>query len=374
MRVLVLPDKFKGTLTAEQAARAIAQGWRRERRKDVIEILPTSDGGDGFGAVMSRLLGAKAVTCTSIDAAHRPHKALSWWEPKSKTAIIETANIIGLAMLPPRKFHPFELDTFGIGAVLGAAAKRGAKSCLIGIGGSATNDGGFGLARGLGWTFVDKNGNQIERWIDLEQLDSIRAPARRPLQAMKIRVAVDVQNRLLGPRGASRIYGPQKGLRKSDFPLAESCLGLLARVSRRHFAKDFARLSGTGAAGGLGFGLAAFVDAELEPGFELFCQYADLDNRLRKADLVIAGEGAIDHSSFMGKGAGQISLKCRRMKIPCIGLAGRVNTAPGVAKPFTRLYSLSAITSVEQALGRPVFWLNKLAQQAAREWSKAELS
>src|SRR6185369_14129845 len=108
--------------------------------------------------------------------------------------------------LPPRKFHPFELDTFGIGAVLGAAAKRGAKSCLIGIGGSATNDGGFGLARGLGWTFVDKNGNQIERWIDLEQLDSIRAPARRPLQAMKIRVAVDVQNRLLGPRGASRIY------------------------------------------------------------------------------------------------------------------------------------------------------------------------
>lgn len=317
---------------------------------------------------MGRLLGAKRVTCQTVDAAHRPHKALWWWEANRKTAVVETANIIGLAMLPHRKFHPFELDTFGLGGVLRAARKRGAKSCLIGIGGSATNDGGFGLAKALGWRFLDQHSHGIERWIDLRRLHAIQPPARGVWKDMNISIAVDVQNRLLGPRGATRVYGPQKGLGLRDFHRAEACLGRLARVARKYFGTDYAALPGSGAAGGLGFGFAAFARADLEAGFELFCEYANLEKRLRSADLVITGEGAIDLSSLMGKGAGQIALKCRDLKIPCIGLAGRVSEGRAILRSFTRVYSLASLASSRQALARPAFWLSRLAQHAACDW------
>ena len=142
LRILLIPDKFKGTLSAGAAARAIAKGWHKARRQDSLDLLPMTDGGDGFGEVMSVLLCARIQRLGTVDAAHRPCSARWWWEPRTKTAIIESAAIVGLAMLPPGRFHPFELDTFGLGAVLRAAAAKGARRCLMGIGGSATNDGG----------------------------------------------------------------------------------------------------------------------------------------------------------------------------------------------------------------------------------------
>ena len=157
LRVLIIPDKFKGTLTAHAAAAAIARGWRKARALDVLDLLPMSDGGDGFGEVTSALLHAKGYRVKAVDAAHRPCTAKWWWEPGSRTAIIESAAIIGLAMLPPKRFHPFQLDTLGLGAAVRAAARKGARRYLIGIGGSATNDGGFGLARSLGWQFLGRN-------------------------------------------------------------------------------------------------------------------------------------------------------------------------------------------------------------------------
>ncbi len=229
-----------------------------------------SDGGDGFGEVISALLKASIQNVKTVDAAHRPCVARWWWEPHTRTAIIESAAVIGLAMLPPKRFHPFQLDTLGLGAVVRAAAKKGARRCLMGIGGSATNDGGFGLARALGWEFLDRKGELIERWTGLQQLERIRAPRRRRWFSEFV-VATDVQNRLLGQRGATRVYGPQKGLRPQDFTLAERCLGRLARVVKTQFGRDFAREPGTGAAGGLGFGLLAFLGAELRPGFESVC-------------------------------------------------------------------------------------------------------
>src|ERR1700756_1294305 len=147
LKVLIVPDKFKGTLTARAAAMAIARGWRKARPADALELLPMSDGGDGFGEVLSGLLHAKKIAVKTVDAAHRPIRAHWWWEAKSKTAIVESANVIGLALLPSKKFHPFQLDTLGLGAVIRAAVKRGAKHCFVGIGGSATNDAGFGVAR-----------------------------------------------------------------------------------------------------------------------------------------------------------------------------------------------------------------------------------
>src|SRR5438128_940747 len=192
LNVLIIPDKFKGTLTAGAAAEAIARGWRRARPDDSLEVVPMTDGGDGFGEVISQLLKAKGQRTRTVDAAHRSCAAEWWWAREHKTAIIESAQVIGLAMLPPKQFHPFAVDTFGLGALLRAAIDRGATRCLVGVGGSATNDAGFGLARALGWQFLDRCGQPIEQWTGLERLAHIRAPKRhRWFKAL--RGAVDVQ-------------------------------------------------------------------------------------------------------------------------------------------------------------------------------------
>ena len=154
-RILIVPDKFKGTLTAHAAAQAIAQGWREVHPADALELLPMSDGGDGFGEVLAGLLSVTARTVDTVDAAGRPCAAARWWDAAQRTAIIESARVVGLALLPPRQFHPFALDTSGLGALLRAVLTEGASRCLVGIGGSATNDGGFGLARAVGWRFLD---------------------------------------------------------------------------------------------------------------------------------------------------------------------------------------------------------------------------
>jgi glycerate kinase len=245
-----------------------------------------------------------------------------------------------------------------------AAAKKGATRCLLGIGGSATNDGGFGLARALGWEFLDRSGQLIEHWTGLHQLTHIRTPQRRRWFARCL-VATDVANLLLGPRGATRVYGPQKGLRAQDFALAERCLGRLARTVKRQFGHDFASEPGAGAAGGLGFGLLAFLGAQLKPGFALFAQQAGLKRRLQAADLVLTGEGAIDRSTLMGKGVGQVASYCRRLHIPCIGLAGVVNSSPATARSFAQTHALTELTSVRQANAQPAHWLARLAEQAA---------
>src|SRR3954468_21116789 len=197
MRVLIAPDKFKGTLTASEAARAIARGWRKARPKDTLELLPITDGGDGFGQALSELWHVERRAVQTVDAAHRSIRARWWWEPSRKAAVIESAQVIGLAQLPHGRFHPFELDTRGLARVMLAALEMGTRRCVVGIGGSATNDGGFGLARALGWNFLDGAGESIERWTDLHRLARINAPARRKWFRELI-VAVDVQNPLLG--------------------------------------------------------------------------------------------------------------------------------------------------------------------------------
>jgi glycerate kinase len=365
LNVLIIPDKFKGTLSAGAAAKAIARGWRRARPKDKLKLLPMSDGGDGFGEVMGRLVGARARCAKTVNAAHRECPAQWWYEPARKTVLVDSSRAIGLAMLPPGRFHPFELDTFGLGLLLRAAAGHGADRCLVGIGGSATNDGGFGMARALGWTFADTAGRPIERWTDLKSSACVRPPMDRFL-FKEITVAVDVDNPLLGPRGATRIYGPQKGLGPADFEQAEGCLQRLAQVVKRGLGHDFARMKGAGAAGGLGFGFMAFLGARLVPGFELFATHAGVEAHLRSADLVITGEGALDKSTLMGKGVGKVAKLCRQFGIPCVGLAGMVSDAVARTKAFTGTHALSDLTTIQKAKAKSAFWLERLAADAAQ--------
>jgi glycerate kinase len=384
VNVLIIPDKFKGTLTASAAAEAIARGWHKSRPQDSLTLLPMSDGGDGFGEVMGKLLGAKIQKLKTVDAAHRPCEGHWWWESKSKTAIIESANVIGLAKLPPGKFHPFELDTFGLGAVIRAAAAKGAKRCLIGIGGSATNDGGSGLARALGWKFLDRDDAPLERWTELNRLARISRP-KRTRWFKELIVAVDVQNPLLGVRGATRVYGPQKGLREKDFAQAEKNLQGLARaVAQLVFPSRRSRdgsghpapgrmglqtLPGTGAAGGLGFGLIAFLGAKVEPGFEVFARLAKVEKHLCTADLAITGEGGIDESTFMGKGVGEIARDCRKSKLPCVAIAGNIMARETTNRFFAEAHTLTDLTTAANAKAEPAMWLERLAEQTAQKFS-----
>jgi glycerate 2-kinase len=369
LNVLIVPDKFKGTLTAQAAAEAIACGWKKSRPEDSLELLPMSDGGDGFGEIISRLVDAAPQTVATVDAAHRPVDATWWWSAARKIAIVEAARVVGLAQLPPQKFHPFELDTLGLGAVFQAAAERGATRGLIGLGGSATNDGGFGCARALGWQFDNEREEKpIARWTELWSLKQL-LPPKNPPPFAELFAAVDVQNPLLGPTGATRIYGPQKGLTKNDFPLAERCLERLAEVAKREFQRDFAAEPGAGAAGGLGFGLNCFLGARLQPGFQLFSAYADLPERLRSSQLVITAEGAIDQSSLMGKGVGELARLCRERGIPCLGLGGTVAKAVPGERHFTQLRGIVPDLATEyQAKSEPSFWLEQLAARVAKDW------
>jgi glycerate kinase len=270
--------------------------------------------------------------------------------------------------LPPGKYHPFELDTEGLGAVLKAAAEKGAIRCLVGIGGSATNDGGFGLARALGWQFFSTHDEKIVRWTELRTLAQVRPPDQLRLFET-LDVAVDVQNPLLGTNGCTRVYGPQKGLRADDFEFAERCLEQLAHIMAIELHVNCAEEPGAGAAGGLGFGLRCFAGAQLQPGFALFARYARLLERLQEAQLLLTGEGAIDRSTVMGKGVGELARLCRETGVPCLALGGIVDDTEPTKQLFSKTYALTPdLTNAQESMSEPARWLEHAATKAANDW------
>ena len=365
-RILIVPDKFKGSLTALEAAGAIARGWAAACPGDSLVLLPMSDGGDGFGPVMAEALGLEEQIVRGIDATGKARPTSWWLDSGAGQAVVETAQSNGLALLPKGQFHPFDLDTRGVGGLLLVAGQAGAARCLTGIGGSATNDGGFGMARALGWVFRDESGNASEQWPGLDGLAAIESPASRAWPS--VTVASDVQNPLLGVDGATRVYGPQKGMRPEDFAKADACFGRLAKVAAETLGSDFSVTPGAGAAGGLGFGLMAFAGATIESGFEVFAEATDLVTKIGEADFVVTAEGAIDEQTLMGKGTGQVAALCRRLGKPCIGLAGQLALGKAEADPGKRLYwRLAAIVpdlaTEQEAMANAAYHLERLAKR-----------
>ena len=328
-----------------------------------------SDGGEGFGRVVGALIGARTRRTSTRDAAGRPVRARWWWEPRSRTAVVESAEVVGLARLPAGRFHPFDLDTAGLAGVLAAVARMAPRRTFVGVGGSATNDGGFGFARALGWRFLSRTGAGIRRWIELGGCAHVEPPDRG-LGLGRLSVGVDVRNPLLGARGSTRVFGPQKGIRPEEFAGAETALRRLARVTAERDGRTLAAIPGAGAAGGLGFGLMAFLGAEPEPGFALFSRAARLPERIRQADLVITGEGRLDDQSLMGKGIGELARLSQKAGVPVVAICGSIDRAGGGQGIFTRTYSLSAVTSRENALERPRYWLARAAECAGREYGR----
>ena len=366
MRVVIVPDKFNGTLTAKQATSAIACGWKRTRPDDELVGIPMSDGGDGFGTILSGLLGAVTRRSATVDAAHRPCRAKWWWEANTRTAIIEAARVVGLAALPPEARNPLELDTTGLGRVLQGAARLRPRRCLIGLGGSATNDGGFGLARALGWQFLTSRGEVIRHWLKLISCVQIIPPGHR-LRLGRLTVALDVQNPLLGAQGCTRIYGPQKGLHSGDFARAEQALRKMSKIMERQHQTCARQVAGAGAAGGLGFGLMTFLRAKPVTGFSVFEREASLTQRIRSAELVITGEGCLDSQSLMGKGTGELLRLCERQRVPCIAIGGKLNLSIPSQRRFEAVYALASQPQPRDPMSHPRFCLARAAAQAAAE-------
>ena len=333
MRILVAPDKFKGSMTADQAARALALGASLAERGVEVDPLPMADGGEGTAQALLAARGGAWVEVDVEGPLGEPVRAGYARLADGATAVVEMALASGLALVEPSRRDVGRASTRGTGTLLRAAAQAGARRVVVCIGGSATNDGGAGLARALGYRLLDAEGREIAPGgLGLEMIEHIdTSGVDFPLDRVKVAVACDVDNPLCGPRGASAVFGPQKGADPSMVARLDAALGRLAEVIRRDLGVDVARLPGGGAAGGLGAGLAAFAGGRLEPGVELVGRAVGLDERLRGADLCLTGEGMLDASTAGGKVVAGVARAARRAGVPCLAVVGRIGEGSSAA-------------------------------------------
>jgi glycerate kinase len=326
MRVVLAPDKFKGSLTAPEAARAMARGVAAACPGADVDLVPMADGGEGTVEALVAATGGTFREATVTGPLGSPVVATFGLTGDGKTAILEMAAASGLVLVPPDSRDPRIATTRGTGELLLDALDLGATSIILGIGGSATNDGGAGLAQALGARLLDGEGRELPPGgAPLARLARIDPSGLDPrLALVSIRVACDVANPLCGPTGASAVYGPQKGASPAIVAELDAALGHFARAIARDLGRDVAGLPGAGAAGGLGAGLVAFAGGSLTPGIDLVIDAVGLRDRLRGADLCLTGEGSLDASSAFGKTAVGVAEMARSLGVPCLALAGAI--------------------------------------------------
>jgi len=323
--LLIAPNAFKGSLRAIECARAMAAGVQDVAPEIRCILRPLSDGGDGLVEVLADALGAELVrTEVSGPLPHQRVEATWAIRRAGGTAIIEMASAAGLMLVPEGQRDPRVTTTYGVGELIHEALTQGASSIIIGIGGSATNDGGAGMAEALGVRFLDMNGQELPRGgiylrnlarVDLSALD-------RRLAQTEITVACDVQNPLAGEQGASRVFAQQKGASPGDVRLLDEALLHYGRLIGEACGMDVLDVPGAGAAGGLGAGLLAFCHAEMKRGIDIVLDVTGFDEDLARADLVITGEGKIDAQTRLGKAPAGVLRRARRVGKPVAALAG----------------------------------------------------
>ncbi|MCL1999899.1 MAG: glycerate kinase [Planctomycetes bacterium] len=326
MKIVVAPNAFKDSLSADQASEAISRGVKSVLPDAGTVHIPIADGGDGLFNVFNSVFGGEIIDNSVTGPLFNKLEAQFLFIPASKTAVIEMARASGLALLKPEDRDARATTTFGTGELVLAAVEKGAGHIIIGIGGSATNDGGMGFAAALGIRFLDAAGGEV-RPIG-EDLPKV---SRIDLAGLKIDPAkitfetvCDVDNPLCGPRGAAAVYGPQKGAKPDDVKYLDAGLANLAECVKRDLGKDISLMAGAGAAGGLGFGLASFVNASLRPGVEVVLDMVGIDKELADADLAITAEGRIDFQTAFGKGPAGVGGRAKKYGVPCIAIGGGV--------------------------------------------------
>jgi glycerate kinase len=323
-RVLVAPQGFKGSLTGMEIARAMAAGVRRAWPDAEAVLLPVADGGDGTLQALVDASGGTVQTQRATDPLGRRIDAQWGSLGDGRTAVIEMARTAGLALLRAEERNPLMTTTYGVGELMRAALRAGHRHLIVGIGGSATNDGGAGMAQALGAELLDSDGREIGRGgaalADLARIDvSGMEPA---LRETEVEVACDVTNPLTGEDGAAVVYGPQKGATPEMVRRLDAALVRFGEIVRRDTGRDVADVPGAGAAGGLGAGLLAFTSAELRSGADIVLEALHLEERLEGVDLVIVGEGRMDRSTAFDKAPVAVARRARRRGIPVLAVCG----------------------------------------------------
>ncbi len=323
-RVLVAPDSFKGSLSAVQAAEAMERGVRAAWPDALVVKVPIADGGEGTVEALVTATRGRFETRTVRGPLGRPVEARWGVLGDGRTAVIEMAAASGITLVPEGRRDPRIASTFGTGQLLRAALDEGFRRIVVGIGGSATNDGGAGMAKALGVRFIDGRGEPLpEGGAALSRLVSVDLTGVDPrLAETEVLVACDVDNPLTGPRGASAVYGPQKGATPAVVAELDAALERYARVATEVTGRDVARRPGAGAAGGLGAGLLFFTPARLVPGIDLVLDSTRFDDQVRGASLVIVGEGRTDHQTAMGKAPVGVARVAARHGVPVLLVSG----------------------------------------------------
>jgi len=376
MKVVVAPDSFTGSLTAAAAASAIAAGWRSARPADAVVEVPVADGGEGTVAVVAAATGAVPRSARVRDPLGRSVEA-EWLLLTDGTAIIEMAAASGLWRLAPDERDPRRTSTYGTGEIVLAALDAGARRLVIGLGGSATNDGGAGLAQALGCRLLDDAGTELDgggaALARLARLDVTGLDFR--LAEVGVVAATDVDVVVCGPNGASAMFGPQKGADADAVAELDAALVRWVELLRRDLpaGPDVSSCPGGGAAGGLAAGLIALCGAKVESGAAVVLGLVGLRRAVARADLVVTGEGSLDRQTLRGKAPYAVASLAREAGLPCLALAGVVAAGRQelAAAGIDAAYAIADVApTLDDAITDAALWLTELATQVAREWSR----
>lgn len=324
MKILVAPDSFKGSLTSPQAAEIIKDAVSTVKTAAQFTLCPLADGGEGTAEAFTKALNGNFIKCEVHDPLMR--KITASYGMCGDTAVIETAAASGITLLKEDELNPLVTSTYGTGELIKHAARNGAKRIIIGIGGSATNDGGMGCFRALGISFKDKNSNELpeggKALLDLSEIDI--SGLDKSLSDIEILAACDVTSPLCGENGASKVFAKQKGASDNDIEILENALKKYSEIAEKTFKKDFSVIPGAGAAGGLAFALSLFLDAKLISGFKILSDVLALEEKIKEADIVITGEGKTDNSSLLGKLPVSIAEIAKKHNKECFLLSGDI--------------------------------------------------
>ncbi|WP_428659992.1 glycerate kinase [Runella sp.] len=342
MKFLLAPDKFRGSLTAYEVCQAMSEGIREVIPDAAIVVLPMADGGEGTAEILTLNAGGKMHTAIVSDPLGRNIEAEYGLSSDGKTAFIEMATASGLRLLQSEERNPLKTTTFGTGQLIEEAYQKGARHIILGIGGSATTDGGIGMAAALGWQFLDSDENTLspngENMIKIDQI----LPPNESL-SLTVEVACDVTAPLFGQEGAAYIYGPQKGADAMMVTQLEEGLQHLALVVKRDFGVDIAQVPGTGAAGGLGFGALFFLKAILKEGVKIVMEQTHFEEQLIDTDFVFTGEGKIDEQTLQGKLIAGIAGAAQKQNIPVVALCGALMVSPSDLNQLGITYATSIL-------------------------------
>lgn len=344
VRVVLAPDSFSGTLSAEAAATAMVTGWRAARPEDDVRAVPMSDGGEGLLEVVEHALPDAQRHAVEVADARGYATDAAWLLLADGTAVVESAQACGLARLPADLRNPRLTTTYGVGQLIAAAQSAGAARVIVGLGGSATVDGGAGAVTALGHRLLRADGNGVK--VGGEYLTDLHRIVAGPVPEVPVIAATDVDAPLLGPDGAVAGFAAQKGATTQDCEVLEQALSLLADVAERDLGGGPWRdIPGTGAAGGLAFGLAAFLGARLRPGAEYVAGLVGLDVAICAADVVVTGEGALDSWSVRGKVPGAVADLAHEAGCPAYAVVGQQRAEVGGFRQIVALEDVPAADS-----------------------------